>query len=85
MESGGSRPAVSSQFHGYDHRGRPWSEVDCSVEEWQVFVKASNGRSDFYIQTLLEASRQMLAEEMTEEETLLNQYRMLVVTRSTVR
>ena len=54
------------------------------IEEWQVFVKASNGRSDLRMQSLLEANKRMLTEEMAEEETLLNQYQMLIATRSTV-
>ena len=36
------------------------------------------------MQPLLEANKQMLTEERVEEETLLNQCQMLVVTRSTV-
>ncbi len=49
-----------------------------------MFVKVSNGKRDFHMQTLMEVNRHMLAEEMAEEETLLNQYQMMVVTRSTV-
>ncbi len=36
------------------------------------------------MQSLLEANKRMLAEKMVEEKTLLNQYQMLVVARSTV-
>ncbi len=36
------------------------------------------------MQSLLEANKRTLAEEMAEEDTLLDQYQMLVVARSTV-
>ncbi len=35
------------------------------------------------MQTLLEANKRLLTEERVEEETLLDQYQMPVVTRST--
>ena len=58
--------------------------VDDLVEEWQGFVKASNGRGDLWTQPLLATNKRMLTEERAKEETLLNQYQILAVTRSTV-
>ncbi len=55
-----------------------------AIEEWQMFAKAGDGVDDLRMQTLLEANKRMLTEERDEEETLLDQYQMLIVTRSTV-
>ncbi len=49
-----------------------------------MFVKARDGMFGFHLQSVKEANKRMLTEEMAEAETLLDQYQMLAVTRSTV-